>query len=580
MTMAEFHVWAPNAKKVELALPDRRVPMSAGEGGWWHAEVSGAWPGTDYGFCLDGGGPLPDPCSCWQPAGVHGLSRCVGHGDFAWHDQSWRPPALDTGVLYELHVGTFSPEGTFDGVAAKLDHLCDLGVTHVELMPVNQFSGPRGWGYDGVDLYAPHASYGGPDGLKRLVDACHARGLAVLLDVVYNHFGPEGSYVARFGPYLTDRYHTPWGPAVNLDGPDSDPVRRFFVDSALQWLREYHADGLRIDSIQDLTDTSAVHLLEQLSGEVRLLGEQTGVKRVLIGESALNDPRVVRPPERGGWGLDAQWNDDFHHALHAAVTGERIGYYADFGSLADLAKALGEAFVYDGRYSKFRRRTFGRPVGDLPGSRFVVSLQNHDQVGNRAAGDRIAQLAGLQRAKVAASIVLTSPFVPLLFQGEEWAASSPFQFFTSFENPALGKAVHEGRQREFAAFGWKPQDVPDPQAPGTFERSRLNWQEIAHEPHASMLQWYKDLIRLRRSRPGLSAGGRPAPGEIAFDEEARWLVVHRGTLAVACNLADRPQAVPLGRDGAAILLASEPGVRVEEGRVVLPAISAAVVDLE
>jgi maltooligosyltrehalose trehalohydrolase len=575
--MSDFQVWAPYAKKVELALASGRAAMAAGEGGRWRAEEVAAPTGADYGFCLDGGEALPDPCSSWQPAGVHAMSRRVEHDAFRWHDQDWRPPTWESAVLYELHIGTFSPEGTFDGAINRLDHLRELGVTHVELMPVNQFSGPRGWGYDGVDLYAPHGAYGGPAGLKRFIDACHARGLAAIMDVVYNHFGPEGCYLARFGPYLTDRYHTPWGQAVNLGGADSDPVRRFFIDNALMWLREYHADGLRIDSIHEIIDNSALHFLEQLSDEAHRLGERSGVPRVIIAESPLNDPRVVRPPVQGGYGMDAQWSDDFHHALHAVLTDERTGYYADFGTLADLAKALTRGFVYDGRYSGFRRRTYGRPAGDLPGAKFVVYLQNHDQVGNRAAGDRIAQLAGLEGAKVGAALLLTSPFVPMLFQGEEWAASSPFQFFSSFENSSLAQAVKEGRQREFAAFGWKPENVPDPQSPDTFERSRLNWGEIANEPHASTLRWHKELVRLRQSNAELSAAAPPASAKAAFDEKARWLVLCRGAITVVCNFSSSPRAVPLASGRAAnIRLASQPGISVEAGQLALPPRAAAV----
>jgi maltooligosyltrehalose trehalohydrolase len=550
--------------------------MAADEGGWWRLEEPSAGADIDYGFCLDGGNPLPDPRSPWQPEGVHGLSRCVRHEAFAWRDEGWQPPALETAVLYELHVGTFSPEGTFDGAASRLQHLAGLGVTHVELMPVNQFSGDRGWGYDGVDLYAPHRAYGGPDGLKRFVATCHARGLGVILDVVYNHFGPEGCYLNRFGPYVTDRHHTPWGPAVNMDGPDSDPVRRFFLDNALGWLADYHVDGLRLDSVQDIVDSSAVHFLECLAEETHLLNERTGRRHFLIAESALNDPRIVRPVEAGGYGLDAQWSDDFHHALHAALSGDRTGYYSDFGTLADLAQAFGHAFVYDGRYSRFRRRTHGRPATGLPGSRFVVSLQNHDQVGNRAAGDRFAHLAGMERAKIGAALTLCSPFVPMLFQGEEWAASGPFQFFTSFENPALAKAVREGRQKEFAAFGWKPQDVPDPQSPATFQRSKLNWDEIAAEPHASMLQWYRDLIALRRRIADLSAGPLESV-EAHFDEPARWFCLHRGLTSVACNFAARAQTLPLDPGKPAeILLASRPGIRISQSGLELPSESVAI----
>ena len=381
--------------------------------------------------------------------------------------------------IYELHVGTFSPEGTFDGAAARLDHLVDLGVDVVELLPVAQFPGRHGWGYDGVDLYAPHDPYGGPDGLKRLVDACHARGLAVVIDVVYNHLGPAGNYLAEFGPYFTDRYTTPWGTAVNLDGPDSDPVRDFVVGNALMWVRDYHADGLRLDAIHAIVDTSAVHILEELRAQVEALAAELGRQVFLIAESDLNDPKIVHRPELGGYGIDAQWSDDFHHALHAVLTGERTGYYADFGSLDHLAKSLRQAYVYDGGYSPHRRRRHGRSPAGLPPTRFLGYLQNHDQVGNRATGERSSMLLSTGLLKVAAAIVLLGPFVPMLFQGEEWAASTPFLYFTDHDDPELGEAVSEGRRREFAAFGWSPEQVPDPQAPETFEASVLRWDERA-----------------------------------------------------------------------------------------------------
>jgi maltooligosyltrehalose trehalohydrolase len=558
------------AQRVDVEVEGARLPLIAGEGGWWSADVPAARAGSEYAFRLDGGEPLPDPRSPWQPYGVHGPSRVVEHQAFPWQDQGWQAGPLSAAVLYELHVGTFTPDGTFEAAIARLDHLVDLGITHVELMPVAEFAGSRGWGYDGVDLYAPHHAYGGPQGLKRLVDACHARGLAVLLDVVYNHLGPAGNYLGRFGPYFTDRYATPWGPAVNLDGPDSHEVRRFFCDNALMWLRDYHADGLRLDAVHALVDTSAMPFLEQLAAEVDALAAHLGRHLVLIAESDLNDPRIVRPPEVGGYGFDAQWSDDFHHALHTVLTGERDGYYVDFGAFADLAKALERAFVYDGRYSAFRRRPHGRPPTGLAGHRFLGYLQNHDQIGNRATGDRSSHLLSLGRLQVAAALVLTAPFVPLLFQGEEWGASSPFQYFTAYDDPALGQAVATGRREEFAAFGWQPHEVPDPQAHETFARSKLNWDELAREPHARLLDWHRRLIRLRREVPAL-ADGRLDRVHVDFDETARWLVVERGPVAVVCNLADRSQHVPVRLPGALqALLTSDPAVRVTPGGVTLP----------
>ena len=562
--MTTIRVWAPLAQQVDLALGEGRYPMTAGDREWWMADVPEARPGSDYAFALDGGDPLPDPRSLWQPRGVHASSRLVDHGAFRWTDDGWQAPPLASAVIYELHVGTFTPAGTFETVIDRLGQLRNLGVTHVELMPVAAFPGARGWGYDGVDLYAPHHAYGGPAGLKRLVDACHAQGLAVLLDVVYNHLGPAGNYLARFGPYFTDRYRTPWGDAVNFDGPGSDEVRRFVCDNALMWLRDYHLDGLRIDAVHAIVDTSAVHILEQLADEVEALGARLGRHLVLIAESDLNDPRLVRPREAGGYGLDAQWADDVHHALHTVLTGERNGYYADFGSLGDLAKAVRDVFVYDGRYSVFRQRRHGRAPLGLSGHRFIVSLQNHDQVGNRARGERMSHLVSVERLKVGAALLLMAPFVPMLFQGEEWGAATPFQYFTDHEDPELARLVAEGRREEFAAFGWKPEDVPDPQASETFARSRLNWDEPGREPHASLLDWHRRLIRLRRELLDLTDGRRDRV-RVRFDEQARWLAIDRGGVSVVCNLGDQVQQVAV--EASAILrLASDPRAeRVPEG---------------
>src|SRR5215468_3053204 len=418
--MTLFRVWAPRAHSVALSLGDEQMPMSLDEGSWWSADLPGARDGQDYAFCVDDGAPLPDPRSPWQPNGVHAPSRLVDHASFPWTDASWQPRALSSAVIYELHVGTFTARGTFESAIARLDHLVDLGITHVELMPVAEFPGVRGWGYDGVDLYAPHHGYGGPDGLKRLVTACHARGLAVLLDVVYNHLGPDGNYLGRFAPYFSTRYQTPWGEAVNLDGPDSDEVRRFLCDNALMWLRDYRIDGLRIDAVHALFDQSATPFLEQLATEVQALGADQGRRLVLIAESDLNDPRIVRPASVGGYGLDAAWNEDFHHALHAVLTGERAGYYADFGTLEDVATALRDGVVYGGRYSAYRRRRHGRPAAGLDGHASVGFLQNHDQVGNRARGERLSQLVSPARLQNGAALVLLGPFVPMIFHGEEW----------------------------------------------------------------------------------------------------------------------------------------------------------------
>ncbi len=573
--MTELSVWAPHAReRVDAHVEGRRVPMRpADRRGWWSAEVD-AGAGTDYAFALDGGEPLPDPRSRWQPAGVHGPSRLYDDAAFAWSDQAWQGIAgLHDQVIYELHIGTFSPEGTFAGAVDRLDHLADLGVTVVSVLPVAQFSGTRGWGYDGVDLYAVHDPYGGPDGFKAFVDACHGRGLAVVLDVVYNHLGPEGNHLGRFGPYFTDFYATPWGAAVNYDQAGSDEVRRFVIDNALMWLRDYHVDGLRLDAVHAIVDTSAVHVLEQLATEVDALEAELGTPKLLIAESDLNDPRLLWGRERGGYGLDAQWSDDFHHALHSVITGERNGYYEDFGELAHLATALERTFVYAGRYSRHRDRTHGRAPTGLGGERFLGYSQNHDQVGNRATGDRLGHAVTTERLKVAAALVLTGPFVPMLFQGEEWAASSPFQYFTSHEDPELGRAVSQGRRSEFASFDWDAEQVPDPQDPATFERSRLDWGELGVEPHASVLGWYRRLLELRAKTPDLQAGAAPT---VTFDEAARWLVVRRRTVAIVANLAGRAQDVPLDDPPPRVLLASTAGVALGGGAVSLPPDSVAV----
>ena len=538
--MIPLAVWAPAAARVEVVAGGGRRAMARDERGWWRSALDAS---GDYAFSVDGGPPRPDPRSPWQPHGVHGPSRTVDHGAFRWTDAGWSAPRIADGVIYEMHVGTFSPEGTFDGAIARLDALADLGVTHVEVMPVADFPGARGWGYDGVALFAPKHSYGGPDGLKRLVDACHARGLAAILDVVYNHLGPAGNYLGEFAPYFSDRYGTPWGRAVNLDAPGADEVRRFLCDNALSWLRDYRFDGLRLDAVNALFDQSAVHFLEQLGAEVRALSAESGRRLEVIAESDLNDPRVVRPVAAGGYALDAQWSDDYHHALHAAVTGERKGYYDGFGPLALVARALADGFVFAGQYSPWRGRRHGRPLGDVSGNRLVGYVQNHDQVGNRAKGERWSHLVPEPAVFAAAALTLAAPFVPMLFQGEEWAASTPFPFFTDHE-PDLGRLVTEGRRKEFAAFGWDPASIADPQAAQTFESARLCWDERGRDPHRAVLDWHRRLVRLRRATPALRDGDR---GRVrtAFDEAGRWLRMDRAPFTVACNFGTSSARVPL-----------------------------------
>jgi maltooligosyltrehalose trehalohydrolase len=567
--MHTFSVWAPLPNKVEVQINGKAFPMAGGPSGWWMADIPAAKAGDDYGFILDGGeGPFPDPRSPSQPNGVHKLSRLVDQNQFQWTDKNWQPPPLSAAIFYELHIGTFTPAGAFLSAIEKLDHLAALGVTHVELMPVAEFSGDRGWGYDGVDLFAPHHTYGTPDDLKELVDACHARGLAVILDVVYNHLGPSGNYLAKFAPYFTKKFSTFWGEGINFDGAESDEVRRFFCDNALMWLRDFHFDGLRLDAVHGIVDTSATHILEQLKIEVEALSAQLGRPLALIPESDLNDPRLLWPRARGGFELDAQWSDDFHHALHTVLTGENGGYYSDFGKLEDLAKALRQAFVYDGKYSSHRRRKHGRSPAGLSGHRFLGYLQNHDQAGNRAKGERSSQLMSLGKLKIGAALVLTSPFLPLLFQGEEWGASTPFFYFTDYQEPALANAVREGRCREFAVFGWTPEETADPQERETFEKSKLNWPELSRTPHAEILDWHKKLIRLRQSEPDLS-NGRMDCVQTLFDEEKRWLIVERGTVSIVCNFSGKSETIPLRAGNFRALLTSEPTATISGNKIIL-----------
>lgn len=556
---------------MEVVVDGVGTPMTRGTGGWWDGPAQPK-AGSRYAFRIDGGPERPDPRSNSQPEGVHGPSCVVRHGDFEWTDEDWRGLDWPSAVLYELHIGTFSREGTFEGAIGKLDHLVDLGVSAVEVMPVAEFSGKRGWGYDGVDLFAPHHAYGGPDGFKRLVDACHRRGLGVVLDVVYNHLGPEGNYLPEFAPYLTDRHSTFWGDAVNFDGPGSAEVRRFVIDNALMWLGDYHCDALRLDAVHAIIDESKVHILAELAGEVEKLAARTTRRLQLIAESDLNDPVFVEPRSGGGYGLDAMWADEWHHALHATLTGETQGYYRDFGPLEALAKALRQGWVHDGTWSEFRGKIHGRSAAGLEPHQLVVATQNHDQVGNRAQGERSAALMDLGRLKAAAALLLTSPFVPLVFAGEEWGVSTPFQYFTDHSDVDLGRAVSEGRRREFASFGWKPEEVPDPQDPETYERSKLKWSEREAGDHRELLEWYRDLIELRRAlKP---AGSRL----VRYDEDHPWLVVEIGQLAVVINLGGKAVDVAVSTAGRA-LLTSDPRVAVQDASVLVPPSATAVVSM-
>ena len=582
--MSVFSVWSPTAGSVSVAVDGTARALRRTDGGWWTLDVPEVGHGADYAFLVDDDPrPLPDPRSRWQPHGVHGASRVYDQGRFAWSDAGWRGVQLPGAAFYELHVGTFTHEGTLDAAIGRLDHLVDLGVDLVELMPVSAFPGVHGWGYDGVHPYAVHEPYGGPDALKRFVDACHARGLGVVLDVVYNHLGPSGNYLSRFGPYFTDRHQTPWGAAVNLDDEGSPEVRRWIVDNAVMWLRDFHVDGLRLDAVHALLDDGPEHVLSQLSREVDALSTHLRRPLLLVAESDLNQPSTVTPRDCGGLGMTAQWSDDFHHALHTLLTGEGQGYYADFASdpYDALERTLTAAFFHAGTWSSFRGADHGAPVdrARTPAYRFLGYLQDHDQVGNRATGDRITATISTGLAMVGAALVLTSPFTPMLFMGEEWAASTAWQFFTDHEDPELAEAVRAGRRREFAAHGWAADEVPDPQDPATVRASTLDWDERDRPPHARLLDWHRRLLALRRAEPELS-DPRLDRVQVVHSRAEGWVVVHRGSLRVACNLGVTARSVPLDAPVTGVLLTSydEQGrPDVDDTRVELPRESVAVV---
>ena len=542
-----FRVWAPLAEdSVTLVLGDTRHAMDRAEGGWWHTE-QGAEPGSSYAFALDDGEPRADPRALALPDGPEGPSQVVDIEQLAVETVPWRGVHLPGAVVYELHVGTFTTEGTLDAAITRLDHLVELGVDIVEVMPLATFPGRNGWGYDGVGLYAIHQPYGGPLAFRRFVDACHARGLGVCLDVVYNHLGPSGNHLQEFGPYFTNRYGTPWGDALNLDDAGSDEVRRFVIDNAVMWLRDFHVDGLRLDAVHALFDDRAVTLLEELSAEVNAWSTRLGRPLWLIAESDRNDPLTVTAREAGGLGLNAQWADDVHHALHVLLTGETHGYYADFAAPGALKKVLEGIFLHDGTYSSFRQRTHGRRVNraTLPGSRFVVALQTHDQVGNRAQGDRLSAQVSPGVLAAGAALLLTGAGTPMLFMGEEWGASTPWQYFTDHTEPRIAAAVRRGRRDEFAEHGWDRSDVPDPQSTRTAERSRLDWDELRREPHAQLFWWYRDLIRLRRERGDLR-DPRLDRVDVDHDDESRTVFVRRGKHVVAVNLSTDTREFDLG----------------------------------
>ncbi|MCU1560539.1 malto-oligosyltrehalose trehalohydrolase [Mycetocola sp.] len=575
-----IRVWAPRAGRVDLRLGDETLELTRTGEGWWERPGLEAAPGTDYGFLLDGEGPFPDPRSRRQPYGVHGLSRTVGTNHHRETNSAWTGRQLAGAVIYELHIGTFTPEGTFDAAAGKLAHLASIGVDFVEILPVNAFNGTHNWGYDGVLWYAVHEGYGGPDGYRRFVDACHAAGMGVIQDVVYNHLGPSGNYLPKFGPYLTDGPGNTWGSSVNLDGPDSDTVRRYILDNALMWLGEYQVDGLRLDAVHALVDSRATHVLEEMAVEVAALSAAVGRPLSLIAESDLNDPTLITPREANGYGLDGQWSDDFHHAVHVALTGETTGYYADFEPLSALQKVLTRGFFHDGTFSGFRGRVHGRPIDTerMPAWRLVVANQNHDQIGNRAVGDRLSAQLNPGQLAIAAAITVLGPFTPMLFMGEEWGASTPWQFFTSHPEPELGKATAEGRIEEFARMGWDPDIVPDPQDPATFENSKLDWDELGRPDSERILAFYRALAGLRRHRPEFT-DPRFGRTRVTFDEADRWLVLHRGESAVVLNFSASERAVPVP-EGEVLLSFTGSGEELSavlEGNLRVPAHSVVVI---
>ena len=508
-----------------LELDGMDVPMEAHTHGW-HAVRLPAVHGQDYGFRLDGGPLRPDPASRWQPQGVHGPSRLFDPVRVRRSETvAFRAAPLSSAVIYELHVGTFTPEGTFDAAIPRLAALVDLGVTHVEVMPVNAFNGTQGWGYDGVAWYAVHEPYGGPHAFARFVDACHARGMAVVLDVVYNHLGPSGNYLPEFGPYTTDRYRTPWGGPLNLDGDDSDAVRDFIVGNALHWLSAFGVDALRLDAVHAVVDNSSVHILAALRDAVAALSVHQGRPLQVIAETDRNDPLTITPRAAGGMGLDAQWADDLHHSIHTAITNERDGYYVDYAGLPDVAAAYQRGYIYDGHYSVYRRRTVGAPLGDIPGYRLVSCIQNHDQVGNRATGDRLTTLAAPELVEIAVVLLCVAPTTPMLFMGDEYGETNPFLYFTSHPEPDLADAVRTGRREEFAAFtAFSETEVPDPQNPTTYERSRLDWSRANAPEGRRRRELWARLLRLRREVPALGNGRRDLVEVLYVDEERLALV--------------------------------------------------------
>ncbi len=546
-------VWAPKSKKVELVINGEENPLELkqDEYGYWEAEIKNLKAGSKYMFLLDGELKRPDPASLSQPEGVHGWSAAVDQSDFSWTDHNRTPHQLSEMIIYELHVGTFTPEGTFEAIIDKLDHLLDLGINTIELMPIAQFPGERNWGYDGVFPFAVQHSYGGVAKLKQLVDKCHQSGINIILDVVYNHMGPEGNYLNDFGPYFTDKYHTPWGSALNFDEGYSDHIRNFFLQNAMMWLKDFHFDGLRLDAVHAIMDNGPTHLLKELRQSADDLEKETGKPYVLIAESDMNDVKIISGYETGGYGLQAQWTDDFHHAVHTLITGETDGYYADYGHLKHLAKSFKQGFVYDGIYSEYRKKKVGTEPGEMNKHQFIVCIQNHDQVGNRMLGDRLSTIVSLEKLKLAAGIILISPFVPMLFMGEEYGEDQPFRYFVHHSDPDLIRAVQEGRSREFDSFKWQG-EVPDPQSETTFNNSKLNWDFKQEEQKISVFNYYKQLISLRKQGVFSAFGSENIQTEI--QEKDNLMIITAGTgsdsVMAVLNFSSKEHPVTMpGKEG-------------------------------
>ena len=525
----EFIVWAPPASGMQLRIISPQeclIPMERIERGYWRVVAEDIMPGARYFYKVGGSASRPDPASFYQPNGVHASSEVVDHSAFAWSDDRWRGTPLEKMIIYEMHIGTFTRQGDFDWAVKRLDELRELGVNAIEVMPVSQFPGERNWGYDGAYPFSVQNSYGGPEGFKRFINACHEKEMAVILDVVYNHLGPEGNYLREFGPYFTDKYMTPWGKAVNFDDAYSSEVRNFFVQNSLYWLEYYHVDALRLDAVHSIHDMSPRHILSELSDEVEAFSKKRGRKLYLMAESDLNDTKIINKKELGGYTIGAQWCDDFHHSIHAALTGEKTGYYADFGDTGHIAKSLNEGFVYSGGYSSFRKKRHGSSSRELPANKFIVFIQNHDQVGNRAFGERLSTLISFEALKLAAAALFLSPYIPLIFMGEEYAEDAPFLYFTSHEDPDLIRAMREGRKKEFESFGWK-KEPPDPQKEATFLDSKLKWEKRREGRHKVVLDFYKELIRLRKDIPALSEPDKKNI-RVTHMEDRKIITIERG----------------------------------------------------